>query len=331
MYSKFLLTGATGFLGGVIAEKLVSAGKDVRCLVLKGDRLENHLPPGITKVYGDVCDKSSLFDFFEGAGKDTCVIHCAGIVSVASAPGKIIYDVNVRGTKNILDMCRKKNVGKLVYVSSVHAIPESSKGEAIREVRLYSPDMVAGDYAKSKAMATIEVLEAAKEGLNASVVLPSGIIGPNDYAKGNITTLLLSFLSGKLPMAVKGGYDFVDVRDVAHGVLSCCENGRKGESYILSGHYATIKEILGTVKQIAGLRMCVYYVSIKTAKLFAPMAEKMALCFRKSIHLTPYAIAVLDSNGFFDREKAFKELGYTPRPLKTTLADTLTWMRIFTS
>ena len=130
---------------------------------------------------------------------------------------------------------------------------------------------------------------------------------------------------------IKGGYDFVDVRDVAHGVLSCCENGRKGESYILSGHYATIKEILGTVKQIAGLRMCVYYVSIKTAKLFAPMAEKMALCFRKSIHLTPYAIAVLDSNGFFDREKAFKELGYTPRPLKTTLADTLTWMRIFTS
>ena len=105
MYTKYLITGASGFLGGTVAEKLVSSGAEVRCLVLRGDTLEKELPEKAVKVYGDTCDINSLGAFFEGAGKNTCVIHCAGIVSVASAPGRKIYDVNVQGTKNIIYMC----------------------------------------------------------------------------------------------------------------------------------------------------------------------------------------------------------------------------------
>ena len=112
-----------------------------------------------------------------------------------------------RHDANILKFCSQCGVGKLVYVSSVHAIPEKPKGTEIAETTTFSPELVRGDYAKSKAMATALVLQAAKEGLNASVVFPSGIIGPGDLGKGSITNMLLSFLAGKLPLAVKGGYD----------------------------------------------------------------------------------------------------------------------------
>lgn len=327
MYTKYLITGASGFLGGMVAEKLVSSGAEVRCLVLHGDTLEKELPEKAVKVYGDTCDINSLGDFFEGAEKNTCVIHCAGIVSVASAPGRKIYDVNVQGTKNIIYMCKEKNIGKLVYVGSVHAVPELPKGETISETNEYSPDKVSGDYAKSKALASRAVLAAAEDGLNASIVLPTGIIGPKDKTRGSITTMLVSFLSGKLPLAVKGGYDFVDVRDVADGIISCCEKGRKGESYILSGHYSTIRNILETVKQLTGIKKFVYYLPITIAKLFAPLYEKIALRKKKKLFFTPYAVAVLDSNGRFDRNKAEKELSYKPRPLENTLADTIAWLK----
>ena len=231
------------------------------------------------------------------------------------------------GTRNILKFCRKCGVGKLVHVSSVHAIPEKPKGTEIAETTTFAPELVRGDYAKSKAMATALVLQAAKEGLNASVVFPSGIIGPGDLGKGSITNMLLSFLAGKLPLAVKGGYDFVDVRDVASGVIACAEHGLPGHGYILSGHYATIRDILELVKKTVNLRRSVSYLPISFAKLVAPIFEKISLHRREPLYFTPYSIAVLDSNGAFSRSAAATALGYTPRPLSSTIRDTVVWLK----
>ena len=177
------------------------------------------------------------------------------------------------------------------------------------------------------AMATALVLQAAKEGLNASVVFPSGIIGPGDLGKGSITNMLLSFLAGKLPLAVKGGYDFVDVRDVASGVVACAERGLPGHGYILSGHYATIRDILELVKKTVNLRHSVSYLPIGFAKLVAPIFEKISLRRREPLYFTPYSIAVLDSNGAFSRSAAATALGYTPRPLSSTIRDTVLWLK----
>ncbi len=164
-----------------------------------------------------------MTDFFADADSRTCVIHCAGIVSVASRPGSKLYQVNVGGTWRVLRQCMEHDVGKMVYVSSVHAIPEKSKGCIITEDCEFSPGLVDGDYAKSKAAATELVFEAAERGLNACIVFPSGIIGPGDLQGGSFTSMAKSFLAGKLPLAVRGGYDFVDVRDVARGILACSE------------------------------------------------------------------------------------------------------------
>ena len=134
MFDKYLVTGATGFLGRAVAEELVRRKAQVHALVLHDDPYINLLPKEVHTVIGDVCAENSLTDFFADADGRTCVIHCAGIVSVASRPGSRLYQVNVGGTWRVLRQCMEHDVGKMVYVSSVYDIPEKPKGCIIRRI-----------------------------------------------------------------------------------------------------------------------------------------------------------------------------------------------------
>ena len=326
MFDKYLVTGATGFLGRAVVKELVRREAQVHALVLHNDPYIDFLPKEVHTVIGDVCDKSSLVDFFADADSRTCVIHCAGIVSVASRPGPKLYQLNVGGTWRILNQCMERNVGRLIYVSSVHAIPEKSKGCIITEDCEFSPGLVDGDYAKSKATATELVFEAAEHGLNASIVFPSGIIGPGDIQGGSFTSMAKSFLAGKLPFAVRGGYDFVDVRDVAKGILACSENGESGKGYILSGHYVTIRSMLQLVGKTAKLKYRPICLPLSLAKLAAPYYERRSLKDRKPLFFTPYSVAVLASNGQFSYAAASECFAYQPRPMEETLRDMTAWL-----
>ena len=326
MFDQYLITGATGFLGRAVAEELVRRKAQVHALVLHDDPYTDLLPKEVRTVIGDVCDKSSLSDFFADADSRTCVIHCAGIVSVASRPGPRLYQVNVGGTWKVLRQCMEHDVGKMVYVSSVHAIPEKSKGCIISEDCEFSPGLVDGDYAKSKAAATELVFDAAERGLNASIVFPSGIIGPGDLQGGSFTSMAKSFLSGKLPFAVRGGYDFVDVRDVARGILACSESGEPGKGYILSGCYVTIRRMLQLVGKAAKLKYRSICLPLGLARLAAPYYERRSLRERKPLFFTPYSVSVLASNGQFSHAAASECFAYHPRPLEETLRDMTAWL-----
>ena len=326
MFDKYLVTGATGFLGRVVAEELVRRKAQVHALVLHDDPYTDLLPKEVRTVIGDVCDKSSLSDFFADADSRTCVIHCAGIVSVASRPGPRLYQVNVGGTWKVLRQCMEHDVGKMVYVSSVHAIPEKPKGCTITEDCEFSPGLVDGDYAKSKAAATELVFDAAERGLNASIVFPSGIIGPGDLQGGSFTSMAKSFLSGKLPFAVRGGYDFVDVRDVANGILACSESGEPGKGYILSGCYVTIRRMLQLVGKAAKLKYRSICLPLGLARLAAPYYERRSMRERKPLFFTPYSVSVLASNGQFSHAVASERFAYQPRPIEETLGDMTAWL-----
>ena len=326
MFDKYLVTGATGFLGRVVAEGLVRRKAQVHALVLHDDPYTDLLPKEVRTVIGDVCDKSSLSDFFADADSRTCVIDCAGIVSVASRPGPRLYQVNVGGTWKVLRQCMEHDVGKMVYVSSVHAIPEKPKGCIISEDCEFSPGLVDGDYAKSKAAATELVFDAAERGLNASIVFPSGIIGPGDLQGGSFTSMAKSFLSGKLPFAVRGGYDFVDVRDVANGILACSESGEPGKGYILSGCYVTIRRMLQLVGKAAKLKYRSICLPLGLARLAAPYYERRSLRERKPLFFTPYSVSVLASNGQFSHAAASERFAYQPRPIEETLGDMTAWL-----
>ncbi len=326
-YSSYYITGATGFLGRAILRELLSRSAVVHAFVMKDDPLIGEIENEAVLHYGDITDYASLESFLSGAGEKSCVIHSAGMVSVATRPGKELWRINVEGTENVVRAAVKAKAGKLVYVSSVHAMAGKPGGREIEALpEAFNPDFVKGGYAKTKAAATNAVLRAADKGLDASIVFPSGIIGPGDEGMGSISSMLLSFLSGKLPFAVRGGYDFVDVRDVAYGIVSAAENGRKGGCYILSGHYATIRDILETIGENTSIRRKVSYIPLALAKIIAPFYELDSIRRKKKLFFTPYSVSVLGSNALFSRKSSARELGYCPRSLAETLLDTVTWL-----
>lgn len=323
MKKLFLVTGANGHLGSTIIRLLDEKKEEVRALILP--EIQDKDKKNIHYYHGDVRDKKSLYNFFCGLnGYEVTVIHTAGIIDISDGLSQALYDVNVNGTKNIIELCKENKVKRLVYVSSVHAIPEKGKAIVLKETDRFSMDSVKGGYAKTKAEATRLVLEAARKGMNAVIVHPSGILGPYDNRGNHMVQLIFEYLDGKLPACVKGGYDFVDVRDVAAGCIMAAEKGYIGECYILSNQYCEISEILELARKYGGgKRLLVCPVCL--AKIISPLIRWDAIRKNKRPLYTSYSLHVLESEGHFSHEKASKALGYHPRPIEQTVRDTVKW------
>lgn len=329
MKTKYLVTGAAGNLGRNIVHELISKGADVRALVLPHDKTADLIPKGVEIYFGNILSKQDLANFFQ-VGPDTAivVIHCAGIVTIQWDFDPLTYDVNVNGTRNIVDQCLLSQVKKLVYISSVHAIPELPKGEVITEVSSFDPAKIVGFYGKTKAEASQIVMDAANQrGLNASLIFPSGLCGPNDFARGIITQLLVDCCHGRMPVGVEGGYDFVDVRDVAKGVVDCCTQGKNGEGYILSNQYISVAEILHQVHLLTRIKEVKHILPIWIAKCSLPYFALYYRIKKLTPVLTRYSLYTLASNACFSYEKAKRALGYSVRPFVNTISDTLAWLQ----
>ena len=325
MKKLFIITGANGHLGGTIVRMLNGRPVQVRGLVF-GDKKKQDT--GSIHYYsGDVREPETLRPLFEGCeDMETIVIHTAGIIDISNHVSPELYDVNVNGTKNILALCREYPVKRLVYVSSVHAIPEQKRGNVTGEIRDFSPDAVVGGYAKTKAEATREVRRAAQEGLDAVVVHPSGILGPYDRSGNHLVQMVAEYLHGTLPACVKGGYDFVDVRDVAEGCLLAAEKGRKGECYILSDRYCEIREVLEIAGAVSGKKK-LPVLPLWMAKMAAPFIQLHARRKKRRPLYTAYSLRVLGTGERFSHKKATEELGYHPRDLKVTIRDMVAEMQ----
>lgn len=330
MKKIFIITGANGFLGNNIVRKLVEdQNNEVRALVLPEDKI-NSLDGLNCKIYkGDVTKKESLNSIFEieESNVELYVIHCAAIVYIKSKYNPKVYEVNVNGTKNVIDKVLEKKA-KLVYVSSVHAITEKTNNEIITEIKDFNPNKVEGQYAKTKAEIAKYVLDMVENrGLNACIVHPSGIIGPNDFGNSHLTQLIIDFANGRLKACVNGGYDFVDVRDVADGIISACYKGKKGECYILSNRYVSIKELLDLVSKVRNTKKIKLILPMWLAKLTAPLSEKYYAILKQPPLYTKYSLYTLTSNSNFSNQKAKKNLNYNNRELEVTIKDTVKWLK----
>jgi dihydroflavonol-4-reductase len=317
----WLVTGATGHVGNVLVRKLLERGEKVRALILPGESRESISGLNVEAVDGDVLNLDSVFESMRGVKG---IFHLAGIISIMPGANPFVRKVNVDGTKNILRAAIEKGIGKLIYTSSIHAIQRVENG-VIDETLSYDMENPYGAYDRSKAEATLEVLNAAHSGLEAVVVCPTGVIGPYDFRGSMMGTVIHDAAAAKPTLYVDGAYDFVDVRDVADGLIAASENGRRGESYILSGQKITVRYLLETIREITGknfFQMKIPFDLAKFAAMFTPMYYRLA---QATPRFTPYSLEVLKSNSNISHAKATRELGYSPRSLFESIKDTVKW------
>ncbi len=317
-----VVTGATGHAGNALVRYLVTRGEGVRALVGPSGRSASLQGLDVETAEADVRDYRSLVRAFHGA---EVVYHVAGIVSIATRGLKRLRFTNVEGTRNVLMACREAGVDRLVYTSSVHALAEPPRGTALDETFALDPDSVRGPYAKTKAEATGLVLAAARKGFNAVVVFPSGIIGPYDFRPSHMGKFMLDCAQSHLKIYVDGAYNFVDVRDVAQGMVAAAEKGCPGEGYVLAGHEVTVADLIHAIELITGVpgpHRRLPFGIVRTAGFLAPPYYRIR---GKQPLFTTYSLDVIASNCSMSCEKARRELGFYPRPLQQTLEDTISW------
>lgn len=317
-----LITGATGHIGNVLVKDLLARGEGVRVLVLPGEDLAPLAGLKIEVVVGDVLDIESLHKAFEGV---EIAYHLAGIISIMPGRNELLQQVNVQGTRNVLEAARLASVRRLVYTSSIHAIQRMPHGITIDETIPFDPANPVGEYDRTKAEGSLAVLEAAKQGLNAVIVCPTGVIGPHDYRRSEMGRLIEECAQNRPQLYVDGSYDFVDVRDVSVGLQIAAQKGRAGECYILSGERITVKQVLDLVEDATGRRVPRFRIPLWIAHFIANFTPAYYRLTRTTPRFTPYSLKTITSNADISHAKARDELGYQPRSLRESISDTVKW------
>ncbi|WP_010262556.1 NAD-dependent epimerase/dehydratase family protein [Treponema primitia] len=315
-----VVSGATGRTGLALCAELHARGRYVRALYYRGEKVIPFLKQYADEViFADITLPESIGPALAGA---SYVYHLAGIVSIASKIDANIRAVNIDGTQNVIDACLASGVKRLVYTGTVHTLPFTDTTSILREIPRFESDAVAGAYAVSKALASNLVLDAVKtRGLDAVIGMPSGIVGGFELKRSNFGQMVVDVAERRLPVYITGRYDFVDVKDVAKALADLADKGVSGESYILSGHTLSVKELVETSARAAGVKPPKLCLPLGFVKLFAGIAENIALRKGQTLMFTPYALKVLGDNCNFSHEKITALTGYAPRPVTDALKD----------
>jgi dihydroflavonol-4-reductase len=322
--NMILVTGGAGHIGNTLVRQLVEHGQQVRALVLPGEDTTSLKGVDVEVVKGDVLDLDSLRLAMQGVEG---VFHLASLIWIMPGRNELVHRVNVDGTRNILQAVRECGVKRLVYTSSIHAIRRMPDGVTIDESIPFDPHSPAGFYDQTKAEATLLVLEAASQGLDAVVVCPTGVIGPNDFRKSEMGQLIAQWMEKGLHVLIDGLFDFVDVRDVARGHIQAYENGKSGETYILSGELISLERIKELVQQVTGKFSRLWMVPLPLARFVARLTPYWYRLSHTTPRFTPYSIETVRDNACISCGKARRELGYMPRALTETITDTVAWWR----
>ena len=320
---KALVTGATGFIGANIVRVLLKKGYAVRALVRPNSNRQNLDGLKVEFVAGDIRDRDSIKRAMDGC---ELVFHAAALYSFWVRPRQLIYDINVEGTRNVLQTALKVGVERVVYTSSVATLGLREDGKPADETTPVDPQKIIGDYKKSKYLAEQVALEFAKK-LPVVIVNPSFPVGPYDIKPTPTGRVILDFLNRKMPAYVETGVNVVAVEDVALGHLLAAEKGRVGERYILGGENVTMREFLHLLAEITGLPAprvrLPYYPILALSYLNAAICSLTGITPR----MTPETIRMSGHYMFFDPSKAVHELGLPQTPAREALRRAVEWFK----
>lgn len=318
---KIAVTGANGHVGANLCRTLLAEGHQVRAMVhehqdaLKGLEIE--------LIHGSVNDPDALRNLFKGV---EIVFHLAAVISIDGQKDKLLK-VNYEGTKNLINILRENGVRRLIHFSSIHALkhfPYQEPMDETRDLMINGPTW----YEITKARADKMVLEAAADGLDAIVINPTAIVGPNDFKPSLVGTVLIRLYKNSLPALVPGGYDWVDVRDVVQGAVAAMDYGRKGERYILGGKWISVRDLALIVEKVTGKTVNKFTIPTGVAKVGVPFIKAYAKITNQEPLYTLESLNTLrEVNRKINCHKAETELGYKPRSMEITVRDTLDWFR----
>jgi nucleoside-diphosphate-sugar epimerase len=314
-----LVTGATGHVGNVLIRRLLECGQRVRALVRPGKSPLALQNLDVEIVLGDVLDPESLARAL--AGVDV-VYHLAARISIAPGADAETERVNLEGTRNLIAAARQTSIRRLVYASSIYAlrIPETN---LVDESCPFDPEHARGTYDRSKAAASLEVQRAAASGLEAVLVCPTAVIGPYDFQVSEAGRGLLYNLPPGVKFYVDGAYDFVDVRDVAEGLILAAEKGRRGETYILGGDRLTVRQVAEAIWEAAGG----WHLGVRLPDWVADRAAAILPLFSEDPIVTPYSLTAIRSNSNISHARAERELGYRPHPAVRAIREAVCWFQ----
>lgn len=323
---KILVTGASGFVGSAVARRLVDMGHHVRALVRNTSRLDNVKDISVEIVKGDLRDRESLSRALSGCD---VLFHVAADYRLWVPDPESMYDINVKGTENIMHAALEAGVDKVVYTSSVATLGLCSDGTPAHEDYPVSFDDMVGHYKKSKFLAEQTVSEMVRsKGLPAVIVNPSTPVGPWDIKPTPTGRMVVEAASGKMPVCVDTGLNFVHVDDVAEGHLLAMERGSLGERYILGGENMTLRELLETVAGISGGRPPFCTIPHGVVYPVAFVSEMWARLTGQGEPLaTMDGVKLARKKMFFSIDKASSELGYSPGSVKKALEEAIDWFR----
>ena len=309
------VTGASGFVGLNLLARLCEDGWTVRALARRpltgsiAEQVQLHL-------VDDIRDQPQLEDAFEGVD---VVFHLAACISLFTED-PAVWGINVNGPRAVGRAALAQGVRRFVHCSSVHAFDVRLARGAVDEgcPRSTSPDQPI--YDRSKAAGEVALHKVIDEGLDAVIVNPTGIIGPVDPGPSRINRMLRLAARGRLPAALAGGFDWVDVRDVAWGLTAASERGRTGENYLISGHHLSSLELMRMAAHAGGHRGPRFAVPFRAVEPFAPLGDRVGRRLGSDI-FTPASLRALKGDPTVDGTKATTELGYAPRPIERTVAE----------
>jgi len=321
---RAFVTGATGFIGSSVVRALLERSVGVRALCRADSPRINLDGLDVEIVEGDLRDPASLRHGMAGC---ELVFHAAALYSFWVRPRRMIYDINVEGTRNVFDAAKKAGVERVVYTSSVAALGLRDDGLPADETASTSLDRIVGDYKKSKYLAEQVALESAKR-LPVVIVNPSFPVGPRDIRPTPTGRTILDFLNRRMPAYVETGMNVVDVEDVALGHWLAAEKGRVGKRYILGGENVTMKRLLDLLSEITGLPaprirvpyrpiLALSYLNAGFCKLFPRITPRM----------TPETIRMSSHRMYFDPGKAVRELGFPQTPARDALTKAVAWFQ----
>jgi len=315
-----VVTGASGHVGGNLVRALLAEGREVRVLIHHDRRAIEGLD--VEVVEGDVCDPASLRRAFAGAD---IVYHLAVHTSILTTDWPLCEAVNVLGTRNVVEACLACGARRLVHFSSIHALRQEPLDVPVDESRPLVEDSSYPPYDRSKAAAEKEVQKGIERGLDAIIISPTGVIGPYDFRPSHFGEVLLALAGGKMPALIESGFDWVDVRDVVQGALRAEKLAARGARYLLSGHWASMRDLAAMIAEISGVPAPRFASPMWAARLAAPLLTALAQLTRQRPLCTSASLKALCGNPCISHERATRELNYQPRPLRETLADTLRW------